>query len=437
MSIYLQETDEIYFSATKKYFQEVISSYNIGNYRSANVMLYSVAICDILLKLQELQDMYNDQSAKKILEKIKNKKAKDEKDPTWENTLLEEVKEKTKLLDAVAYTHLRHLKDDRNYSAHPAMNENFELVAPSKETTIANIKNVLQDILVKPPIFIKNVIDMLTDDLQSKKDLYENEDKKLAIYLKNKYYSKMDDSMKKETIKTLWKFCFCRPGNIDCMNNLEINRRALQILIEDFRDKTIEYIKENRGYFAVASDKSCRKNLVLFLGEYPLLYEELDETTKLAISKYIDSENSAKAVSWFLYKNVSEHLEMLAGLADLELDDEAVRHMKRYYSDIGETGKLIDFIIAYYGESFSYDCANERFEYAVKPFLDDMSEKQLEKLISVSDKNSQIYGRRLARTANTLIMETAKGKLDQDFQYSDYHNFMRSISIVDDIWQNI
>ena len=63
-----------------------------------------------------------------------------------------------------------------------------------------------------------------------------------------------------------------------------------------------------------------------------------------------------------------------------------------------------------------------------------MTAEQLKKLISVSDENSQIYERRLARTANTLIMEATKGKLDQDFQYSDYYNFMRSISTSDDIW---
>ena len=57
MSVILNEADEIYFSKTREYFQEVISSYSIGNYRSATVMLYSVAVCDILFKLNELKDM--------------------------------------------------------------------------------------------------------------------------------------------------------------------------------------------------------------------------------------------------------------------------------------------------------------------------------------------------------------------------------------------
>ena len=48
MTIMIPEADDIYFSKTREYFKEVLSSYANGNYRSAIVMLYSIAICDIL-----------------------------------------------------------------------------------------------------------------------------------------------------------------------------------------------------------------------------------------------------------------------------------------------------------------------------------------------------------------------------------------------------
>ena len=51
MTIMIPEADDIYFSKTREYFKEVLSSYANGNYRSAIVMLYSIAICDILYKL--------------------------------------------------------------------------------------------------------------------------------------------------------------------------------------------------------------------------------------------------------------------------------------------------------------------------------------------------------------------------------------------------
>ena len=59
---------------TKGYFAEVVSCYNSGNYRSAVVMLWSVAVCDLLFKLKELDEIYDDIKAKKILAEIKSRK---------------------------------------------------------------------------------------------------------------------------------------------------------------------------------------------------------------------------------------------------------------------------------------------------------------------------------------------------------------------------
>ena len=186
MAIYIPEIDEIYFSKTREYFKEVISSYSNGNYRSATVMLYSIAICDILFKLQELKDMYNDSTAIAILKKVEKEQKESSSKSSWEKTLLDEIKEKTQLLDLKALSDLNHLFDDRNLSAHPAMNGNYELISPTQETTIAHINNVLNQILIKPPIFIKDVVSLLTDELAEKKEIYlEKEEADFARYLNN------------------------------------------------------------------------------------------------------------------------------------------------------------------------------------------------------------------------------------------------------------
>jgi hypothetical protein len=49
--------EKIHYGKTKDYFQEVLSSYQNRNYRSAVVMLWSVAVCDIVYKLQKLVDL--------------------------------------------------------------------------------------------------------------------------------------------------------------------------------------------------------------------------------------------------------------------------------------------------------------------------------------------------------------------------------------------
>ena len=89
MIINLPEIEEIYFSKSKEYFKEVLSSYANGNYRSATVMLYSVAVCDILFKLRELKDMYNDSVAAQILETVEREQSTSNKKSSWEKTLVD------------------------------------------------------------------------------------------------------------------------------------------------------------------------------------------------------------------------------------------------------------------------------------------------------------------------------------------------------------
>lgn len=425
MLTYIPEIEEIYFAKTKEYFQEVMSSYSIGNYRSATVMLYSVAICDLLFKLQELKDMYNDTVANEILKEVdKSRNEHDNKAKSkWEKELVYNIYKKTELLDLEAYINLNHLYDHRNFSAHPALNENYELVAPSKETTIANIKNILKDILVKPPIFIKNIVNTLTEDLKSKNALYENEERKLAMYLNNKYFSKMSNSMKLVTLKAFWKFCFCLPEDDDCQNNLAINRKALEILIFGAQSETIAYIKENNHLFSVANDESCQMNLVILLSKLPFLYNELNSDTQLQVDAIIDKDARAKSIAWFKYKTVTAHLSYLKSIPSLRLEENAIKRMISYYSEIGEMTPLIDFFIWYYGESYSYDSADSRFELAIEPFLGRMSTKQFEQIIENTNNNRQIWDRGLAYTANNKIMKYAKSVLDDGFDYDKYNHF--------------
>ena len=52
---------------TKELFKEVHSSYTMGNYRSATVMLWSVVVTDLVSKLNDLDSIYNDPKALQIL----------------------------------------------------------------------------------------------------------------------------------------------------------------------------------------------------------------------------------------------------------------------------------------------------------------------------------------------------------------------------------
>lgn len=78
------EIEKINNKQTQKYFNEVIKSYFNNCYRSATVMLWSVIVTDAVLKLRELRDNYNDESAEKILLEIKKDQEKNPTSSKWE-----------------------------------------------------------------------------------------------------------------------------------------------------------------------------------------------------------------------------------------------------------------------------------------------------------------------------------------------------------------
>ncbi len=433
MPIYIPETEGIYFKKTREYFEEVLSSYANGNYRSAIVMLYSVAICDMLLKLKELQDMFNDTVATEILQEVeKSRSAHDNKSKSkWEKEFVDNVFRRTKLLDNESYINLNHLFDHRNFSAHPALNDNYDLIAPSKETTIAHIRNILFSILVKPPIFIKNITEALTEDLKGKSQIYKNEHDKLAVYLNNKYFSKMTIAQKLTTIQAFWKFCFLMPDNSDCKENLGINRQALEILIEcSYRD-FIDYVKSNSYKFSVASEDLCVFNLIILVSIFPELYLYLDENCKLEIEARVGKDSNAKALSWFKYSTAAEHFAYLEKISAIRIDLQAIKRMVKHYTTVGEISKLFDYFIYYFGESANYDSADERFEYCIEPYLHLFTKEQVVNLLKNIDDNRQIHARGAAYSTNGVILKTCHNLLGDEFDYSQYSHLKFDKKIIE------
>ena len=187
--------EQIYFSKTKEYFEEVEKSFYSENYRSAVVMLYSVVIADLLYKLEELRDYYSDNIATNILKEVNDKRKHNPKSSEWENELIEKVSKQSEILESYTITNIEYLKNIRNFSAHPALNQNNELIRPSREQTLGLIKNMLNGIFIRPPLFIKKITDNILEDIASKKEDFLIDEKRFDKYLFKKYYEKIPEKM--------------------------------------------------------------------------------------------------------------------------------------------------------------------------------------------------------------------------------------------------
>ena len=97
--------------------------------------------------------------------------------------------------------------------------------------------------------------------------------------------------------------------------------------------------------------------------------------------------------------------------------------MVDYYRGNGSLSDLYEYYIWYYGDSSSYDAADERFNKVIRPYLKDFSLGQLVSIIKNSNENCQIYGRRKSYSANTEIATELSRKSNGQFDFSAYEHF--------------
>ena len=219
-------------------------------------MLWSVAVCDLLFKLKELDEIYDDIKAKKILAEIKSQQENNKRSPKWEEELINKISERTELLNTSEETNLRHLQEQRHLSAHPVINEDFQLHRPNQETVRALIRNTLDGLLIKDPLLSRSqkIASDLVDDIKKNKEHFPS-DEKLKTYLDSKYYSRLSIEAEKGVFRSLWKFVF-RSEDDNCEENREINYKALFILYNKKRTEFNRQIETDKTYFFPVIPKS-------------------------------------------------------------------------------------------------------------------------------------------------------------------------------------
>lgn len=304
-----QAANKIIDHRSKDYFAEVTSNYFNGNYRSSLVMLWTVVICDLVYKLQYLKDIHNDTKAITILDEMVDFQKNNPANPKWEENLLKEIYARTNLLEAHELEALQSLQKHRHLSAHPVINKADILFRPHREMVLSDIRNALDSVLTKPAILTKQVFIELVEDLEKVKDLFV-EDEQLKRYLESKYFSNLNDEVSAQIFKSMWRITF-KTEDSKCDENRQVNARAVRILFERKREFLTDCIRGNSPYFSEISDGAPLRQAIFFLGDYPHLFLLLSEATQEIIIAKTKTDIDILTVSYFLSKNISEHIDLL------------------------------------------------------------------------------------------------------------------------------
>lgn len=306
MSLYSieQNAERICHPKTREYFNEVLQSYVNGSYRSAVVMLYSVVMSDLIYKLKDLKELYDDVTAKSILENIEEEQKRNPSNPgSWEGVLIEEVKTRTLLLEPIDKISIDSLRMHRHLSAHPVLTQQDLLSTPNQETVRALIRNMLEGLLVKNPVMSKRVFDTIVEDLAQHKNFF-TENSALEGYIESRYLKNTNEQMINAIFKELWGITFnCKSD--PCRLNWGINYRRLKILYKKFRATLLSYIQENPILFnKFKEEESILLRHTEFYGDTLELYQFVESHNQTKLKARIEKHWKFKIRSPFLRENI-------------------------------------------------------------------------------------------------------------------------------------
>lgn len=392
-------TERIYDKRTKTIFNEVVSSYINQNYRSAIVMLYTAVVCDLIYKMQDLRDIYQDAKAGNILNDIEKDQAQTPTSPKWEEVLIKRIGEETELLSHIEIDGIYRVKKIRNISAHPVLNEVDILYVPTKELTIACIREMVEAVLIKPPLLSKKIMESFLEDVASSKiDFINSNDtcdiKTFGVFLGTRYFRFMGDTLKKQLFKGLWKFVF-QISNSDCDENRIINFYALECLYKNSREILKDYIKSDSRLFSISDDYIviAYEFLLKYNEVYPLLSEDVQIKLRKAYQRH---DPNIKILGVFMDESLEAHCSMLVnyfreGSPVVKDVPRSLDLLYEYASDNCKNFKVLSCYIEIFSFASSYKDAEDKLRAFILPYLRYMEASELQDLADAIRNNRQIY----------------------------------------------
>lgn len=407
---------------TKSYFNEVISSYYSENFRAAIVLLYTSTVCDLVFKLQNLRDVYGDNKAQAILKSIEQMQTDKPYSPDWEVKLIELIEKQTNLLEPADVVNITQLQKHRHLCAHPVLVRNYELYNPNKDTVRAHIRNILEGVLTKPPLFSRSIFDDFVKDLAEIKEITLTDDQ-LENFLTKRYFDKFTPIVETQIIKSLWKITL-KLDNNDANENRDINYKALVMLIDIGYPMILDSITKEPNSFGV--NVEFINQIVDLFNEFPNIYDVISDSEKVIIDGKINGNHELKAKAFFRSKNFEEHMQYLIN-ENHDLDSDTVDYIKDIATDQGFTKQANQLSILSFGSSGNFNTADSRFNRQIRPILNELDVEDMQLLLKEICSNSQIYLRSRAKSTHREVKERCDVILPPDFDYAPYFNFIVNI----------
>ncbi|MBE1444324.1 hypothetical protein [Paenibacillus sp. OAS669] len=409
---------------TKEYFREVMSSYAIGNYRSAVLSLYAVVISDLVFKLKDQVEREDDPGAAKILNDVEAEKRKDVNSSKWEMMLVNKVFNETKLLELSDKANIESLKEHRNLSAHPNILDTEEnvLFTPNKETVRAHIRNMLEGVLTKSSAHTAKLVDQIISKLPELWNRVDEESEFDRMFMK-RYLGDLNPKAVESLFKKLWKFTY-KLEDEDCTNNRDANAQTVELITRTFPELVIKCLTEEPAYYSqVSMDNGQLNKIINLFNQSPRLFSLLDEDMQKLMEVVISRGKLARyARSWFLSGSPEDHFTTIKqNLSARSFNRLDLIRFGDLAKQVNKLDDYLDLLITYFLKTESFSEAHSRFDHVHRE-LENFDEEQFKALLDVMNSNNQIYNSHGCSWMLAEIQEAAENKLGKKIDLAPYSN---------------
>lgn len=368
---------------SRAYVAEAVGSYRAGAYRAAIVTLWVAVVFDFIHKLQELE-LTGDAKAHTILEEFRKFQLAADVKASWdfERKVLERSWKEFELVSRHEFEDLERLLADRNRCAHPAMSTGDDVYAPSAELARLHIRNAVLHLLQHPPVQGQAALDRLRAEVMS--EYFPTTVDAAVLHFKQgplvRPRAALIRNFALANIKHLLGPELILPAASRFIAALGALREMHPAVFEATMTEKLSVLV--RGALLEGRARSVLRILRRLRG----LWEFLEVDVQGTLIRYVDSlPKSALPVELPMAFDIGELVAAAQRRVNSATEEELVAVVAKR-----PRKEMLARAITLYGESGSYDEANERAKALILPMVPFMDRDAVKKIIELAGGNGEI-----------------------------------------------
>ena len=373
----------------KTYIREAVDCYTVGAYRACVITTWVSVVYDIVDKLRDLSLTGDKQAAAKVqeFEEINEKRDLDAA-LKFERDILGIAQAPFEFLTAYEALEIARLQDDRNRCAHPNLVREDEVYRPTPELARLHMRNAVDLVLKCPPVQGKAALGLIQQEVDSQY-FPTTADAALEV-LRLGPIARARQNLIRKFIYGALVSCIKEKLSAHKISQriaaFSAVRRLHPHVTEELLKDGIEDVFSNLG-----DDQLGRAIYVLY--RIPDLLPFLSEATVQKLNTYVSTmpngEVESVLPSAFGCAEFCVSAETRLGPST----DASLKALVDVFLGRGEVPPppIIETAVSRYETSGSFDIANRRIEYYVRPLVPVLDRTTLERMIRAGT-NYQIRG---------------------------------------------